>query len=123
MGRLNGLEDFKSYLPEEIIHLGNDLEKDQQVPFEIEWLGKDSDILWVFGGCHCTDAYYENGKIKGTINMSRAGYDRETGVVSQHVHVYLNDGNEYYISDTKKRRVSNPLSNYVSITLSGKVKV
>lgn len=123
MANLNGTEDIRKFIDDEPVQLGQDLEKDAQVPFEIAFKGQDSDIFFVFGGCHCTDAFYEDGKIKGTINIARSQYDRETGVLTQYVMVYMNDGRDFYLQDSKKRRVSNPDKDWFRITLAGKVKI
>lgn len=121
MANLNGTEDFNKYLSEEVVQLGDKLGSDEVVDFKLKWAGAKEDIEYCFGSCHCTDAYYSDGHIQGTLNLSKSNYDRETGVVSQYVHVYLNDGHKFFITDDKLRRIHNPTKSWVRIRLTGKV--
>lgn len=121
MGLLNGTDDFKKYLKDEIIQLGDSLATDAVVNFEVEWLGNESDIEHCYGSCSCTDGYFEDNKVKGTLNIARSNYDRETGVVNQFVFIYIKDGQDFYLADSKKRRISNPSKNWIRLSLVGKV--
>lgn len=123
MGSLNGTDKISQFLESEVIDLGEGLGKDEQVAFETKWLGQNSDIFFVFGGCHCTDAWVEGETIKGTINIARSQYDRETGQLTQYVMVYMNDGQDFYVIDPHKRRKSNPEKEWIRIQLTGKVDI
>jgi hypothetical protein len=107
----------------EAIDLGKDIDPERVVEFETDWLGTEDDIEFVFGGCHCTDAWYSDGKIRGNIAVAKAGYDRNTGSLNQHVFVYLNDGRPYFTTDSKKRRISSTEKEWVRIALNGTVKI
>lgn len=123
MASLNETPEVKKFVNQEAIDLGKDIDPDRIVEFETDFLGKEEDIEFVFGGCHCTDCWYADGKIRGNINIAKAGYDRNTGSVNQHVFVYLNDGKPYFTTDARKRRVSNPEKGWFRVALNGMVKI
>lgn len=125
MANFNGEGDVKKYIEAEMVHLGNDMDSDRIVEFEFPWLADEDDIEFIFGGCHCTDAWYDKNdkKIRGNISIAKSSYDRNTGALSQHVFVYLNDGKPYFSTDERKRRISNPEKGWMRIALNGTVKI
>lgn len=78
----------------------------EKVKFEFPFNGNRNDIYGVDNGCPCTDAWYENGKVVGVLDIAKAGSFSDKGEpspVTKYVHVYLNDGKDMYVVDDKLR--------------------
>ena len=122
MASIDQAEVTQKYIESDKIELGKELDPDSIVEFEVKWIGDENDIDFTFGSCSCTDTFFEDGKIKGTLNISKSNYDRETKVISQYAYVYLKDNHRFFIADDKKRRINNPSKEWFRIHLTGLVK-
>lgn len=75
--------------------------------FELDELKAD-DIQYIWPGCGCSDAWYEDGKVYMTIDISQAGDWKEARMpINKHAFVRLNDGEQEFIADPQKRRKTN----------------
>lgn len=94
--------------------------------FEIEWYKDKSDIDYIVKGCGCTSAYFEDGKIKGTLDMQKAGNFSNPGItpVQKVFTVWLNDGHSQFRAKNERlEHELNPEKGQIRVTLFARVNV
>lgn len=95
------------------------------VDYEFEFLGSPDQIEYVEKGCGCSTAYFEDGKIKGVLDMGKAngnqGWPPGESSVNKYVFIWLNDGEPRYIGNERKEKISNPKKSFFRLQLAGKV--
>lgn len=118
------------YVPFEIYRF-KDVSLETEVQFEFPYL-KDPDFIdYVDNGCGCTRAWFEDGKIKGILSVSKAGVPvDENGVFLKGVHpinktisVMLDPSQKYLEGGAKKEKVINQNKPWFRLTLAGTVEV
>lgn len=109
------------YFKENIFKFGQVGPKDV-INFEFEFDGDKKDIEYIDKGCGCTDAYFEDGKIKGTLNLAQAAsYSEGLNPVNKYVIVYMNDGEPHYVRDEMLRRKINQDKHTERLQIAGMV--
>lgn len=92
--------------------------------FEFEWKKEKGDIEYVESSCPvCTKVWYEDGKIKGTVDFSKVGtFQKGTeSAIGKQVTVYINDGLPRFIPNEKMQKTVNPLKQFITLTITGLV--
>lgn len=114
---------MKHDLFKETIFSFGTVKENDTVEFEFEFQGNKEDIQYIDKGCGCTDAYFEDGKIKGTLDISKASrYNPGLNPVNKYIHVYLNDGRGQYKADEKLRRVIDNDKESIRLQVAGMVE-
>lgn len=102
-----------------------DVAGDAVVEYEFPFKGEADQIEYVEKGCGCTSAYYEDGKVKGQLELAKTappnGYGDGSTPVMKYVFVYLNDGERRWVADERKQKQMNPNKSFVRLTLTGNV--
>lgn len=95
------------------------------VKFEFPFKRGAEEIEYIERNCGCSSAFYEDGKIKGELNISQANGSQEYGEgetpIEKFIFVWLNDGHRRYLGDDKKQRQMNPLKSWFRLAIRGKV--
>ena len=94
------------------------------IEFEFDYNDHPDSIHYLEKSCGCTSAYFEDGKIKGVLDLNKTGNysSGETNVVKW-VTIYLNDGEDRFIADDKKRKIINPNKGTIKLSIRGRVVV
>lgn len=99
-----------------------DVKEDDVIKYEFEFLGNPNQIQYIEKGCGCTSAYFEDGKIKGELDMAKAqSYESGENQVNKYVYVWLNDGQPRFMANNKKEKITNQNKAYFVLKLIGKV--
>ncbi len=118
----NGLLDL---VDRDTVLLGDITPKDI-IHFEVEYKRSESTIEYIETTCPCIKAWYEGGKIKGSIDISKivkGPYAVGATSVGKNITVFLNDGINRYIAAGNKQRQSHPLKKWFQILVTGVVVV
>lgn len=104
-----------------------EVSKDAVIEYSFPFKGSDAQIEYVEKGCGCTSAYFENGKIKGELNLAQAngGREYEAGdtAVQKSIVVWLNDGQSRFTANHRKERMMNNNKSFFRLNIAGKVVV
>lgn len=109
----------------DIINLG-EAKKDDVFDYEFEFKGTPEQIEYIEKSCGCTSAYFEDGKIKGKLDISKtqtSDFPEGETVITKYIFVWLNDGQSRFIANERKERIGNPIKSYFKLTLTAKVVV
>lgn len=89
------------------------------VTFEFKYEGDPEYIQYLDKTCSCTKAIYENGYVKGTLDLPAV---QENSAYTQYVNVFYNDGQERYKGDpVTKKRIDNPEKKFDRLMITGVV--
>lgn len=114
-------EDIGQYVPFNIWNFQAKSGKDV-LRFEFPYLGDPEFIDYVEPGCGCTDAWYEDGKIKGILEIERAGtYASGTNAINKTLTVMLDPTQRYLIPGEQKRKKVNQDKPWLRLSLAGTV--
>lgn len=118
-----GMEAAKKYFEKQIVTLGERTEE-EVVEFEFPFTGEPDDIQYIQKSCGCTDAYFKDGAVRGTLDMKTAGrYQKGSNSVTKSIQVIMNDGKDRWISDDEKRIKPNPEKEIARLTITAVVNV
>jgi hypothetical protein len=92
------------------------------IDYEFDFKKSVADLEYIEKGCGCTSAYFMDGKIKGQLDIAKAGqYQDGDNTVSKYVFVWLNDGQPRFMADTVKQKVANPEKKWFKVQVHGTV--
>lgn len=97
-----------NYFKKEVFDVGEVGTNDKVTTFfELDELTEDK-ILYVWPGCGCSDAWYEDGKVYMTIDIAQAGDWKESKTpLNKYAFVRIDDGLPEFEADSQKRRKPN----------------
>lgn len=123
-------DEIFQYVPFEIYRFNN-VSQDAEVEFEFPYLKPDHNFVhYVDNGCGCTRAWFEDGKVKGVLSVSKAGIPLDNGVPAKGTHpinktitVMLDPSEHYLVAGPKKEKVINQKKPWFRLTIAGTVVV
>ena len=124
-------EAARAYVSTPLYNFG-EVKKDQVLDFSIDWMVDPNQIDYIQRGCGCTRVYYEDNKIKGTLDMNKAGRFEASGKtpVTKSFSIFLKDGEPHFVGDptTKEFKLNDKKQNirvnlYATVVVSDAVAV
>jgi hypothetical protein len=124
MAELNANTGSSEYV-DELIHSFGSTTKDGIVKNSFGWKGTIDDIQYLEASCsHCTKVWYEDNVIHYELTISKVQtFAKGQTTVTKDIYIWLNDGNERFISNDKKQKVLNPDKKYIKYRITGLVLV
>lgn len=123
MGQLTKNSGLLSYVDTDTWKFGT-VSKDAELSFEFDFKQDEKVIDYIDPGCGCTKAWFEDGKIKGTLSIPRAGnFVEGEHHVGKSVTVMLFPEIPYHIGGPKKEKKINENKPYLRLNIAGTVLV
>lgn len=113
-------EELDRYIDGRVFKFENAGHKDV-VSFEFPFKATEDVIDYIEPGCGCTKAWFEDGKICGTLTIANVGGLNPEGstAINKVVTVMLDPGERYLIAGEKKVKRVNEKKRFIKLTLAG----
>jgi hypothetical protein len=122
MSAITSKEVISNYVNTNIIKIG-DVNHDEVVTIEFDYL-KDLDTIHYYRpDCGCTNVTFKDGKFSGTINIKSAITvpQNSSSGLNKNISIYLDPEVPEFIGDANKKRIQNPDKQWINVSIVGTV--
>lgn len=120
MGQLRTEDGLFDYINAENF-VFKDAANDAVIAFEFDFLKSGDEIDFLDKSCgNCTKVFYENGKIVGTVDITKAGaLQKGRNAINKTVTIMLDPGVPYFMGGPKKEKMVNPKKRFIQLMIAG----
>lgn len=124
MAELNPQIGSTNYVDESLHSFGT-ASKDDIIKGSFGWKAPIDTIQYIEPSCTgCTKTWLEDNVIHYELTISKVQtFTKGQTTVTKDIFIWLNDGQERFISNDKKQKILNPLKQYIKYRITGLVIV